>query len=315
MDLLKEEISDERTRKMKHKKIIYLLLILLAVLIIYRLVAGTVFWQISLWHGDYPGPKQLSNMSSNHTPPDWLLIHGSDLDAREYKEVTSEYKRPTMVALSLTRHNEGLQFADPGKAAAIELVNYLKTHKPRKGIIGHSTAALWIADAYQRCPSCFNGLKIILLAPNSGSDIQSYYTFLSYFLPLFNIFVPNPYIPIAPLKSCEGVNNEYYYKCKQYYLAGRLLRLQSIPYFQKLFRYMAETNKEHVYQHFLKADHKNIIFYLDADDRILKKEDIINLAKEFSIPYTIIPQSTHFGIIMSNKVWVPKANPPRRSDQ
>jgi pimeloyl-ACP methyl ester carboxylesterase len=229
------------------KKLRYVFIAIISLILLSYASLGIFPWIISCLHHDYPGPTQLSNIQNDKQTADWLLIHGADSDARLWIEVLKANKQISMVALSLSHHEQGVQFADPGTEAAREINNYLKKHKPRLGVIGHSTGGLWIADAYLQCPTCWTGLKVILLAPNTANNIPPQYVQLAANFNLLKLIFPNPYWDFTLVAACQGpsVNAEQYAKCKKTFLGSRLFLLRSMAYYQKLFSYMDYCREKH----------------------------------------------------------------------
>lgn len=285
------------------KKSILLILILFALI---YLSIGLIPWEISLWHHDYPGPKELSNFHDNHSP-DWLLVHGVNYDARLWQEILFNNPTIRMTAISLSAHEQGSRYADPGERAAEFINQYLQQHKPKCGVIGHSTGALWIADAYLKCPDCWRNLKVILLAPNTGTNVKSIYSVTSRYLSILNWLLPDPYLGFLPITGCLGTNDEDYTLCKQKTLQTRMFRLGSIPYYIKLFNYMSYSHQQHIFSQFANLDRSNIMLYLPENDQLLNTQQSISQAKELNLRYKIIPFTSHFGILYSNSALIKKA--------
>ena len=185
-------------------------------------------------HGDYPGPKEIySNSVVNKLESDFLLIHGASLDARVWNGVLSRNPEKSIVAISLAHHESVIKDAVP-KTAASDLVQYLKTHKVNKAIVGHSTASLWIAEAYNLCKECFEDIQIILLAPSFADNIKKSDLATLKAFKKMSFFLPDLMISVGSVEACEGGGGNSYERGYKTYKYNRLFLFKSIKYYKRL---------------------------------------------------------------------------------
>lgn len=283
----------------------------LFVLSLIYVMLGPIPWLLAIWHGDYPGPKILTNnITQKRISHTWLLVHGVNADARVWQSVLNIPTNVSMIAISVSNHELGPQYADPTHLAATEINQYLATHPDVKVIVGHSTAALWFAEAYTLHPAYWHKLQIILLAPNIGINarqlISSQPSKLTWFIKFdwLGYLLPNPYLAFLPITACQGINEQTYKLCKKMFLTGKLFRLGSIPYFKKLNIYMLDPKRQIELNDFLKNNAKNIKIYLASNDAVLSPDYVQQLAKHYSILYIFINNSTHSSIILHTNQWL-----------
>lgn len=288
------------------KSIILIFLAILLVFVVIYILVGPLPLFLSKFHGDYPGPKQLnSNAVKPQQPVDWLLLHGASLDARVWTGVLKRNPQIPMTALSLSQHEDGVKYADPGHQAALDIIDYLRYHDIKKGVVGHSTASLWLADAYSRCPECFKGLQIILLAPSTGSNIKSSDIDVLKTLHKFSYIIPDPFLGGA-VGACQGVDDNSYRQCKKEYLYGRLLYVNSVKYYTKLVSYSLNQDIIKNLEYFLEQDRQNITVYLAANDQVLIPAKTEEFLQQYKIPYHVIPNAAHHMLLEQDKIWLPQ---------
>jgi pimeloyl-ACP methyl ester carboxylesterase len=278
--------------------------ILLVIILVY-LCFGMIPLYLSKLHGDYPGSKVIySNPQVSENGCDFLFIHGASLDARVWKKVITDNKDKSIAAISLSGHQNGVAEANPVTAGQ-DLVNYLKKHKVNKAIVGHSTASLWIAEAYSQCPQCFEHLHIILLAPSFGNNINPNDLKKLKLLDKMKLFLPEPMLNLGEISACAGSNLPgAYAACKKTYTYGRLFLFNSLRYYDALVNYSLEAETIHKLDYFLQNNHKNIIIYIAAQDQVLNADLTIATAKKYQIKYQVIPNLSHIGLINDYPVWL-----------
>lgn len=261
-------------------------------------------YYISQARGDYPGPKEIySNYGLSTSSVDYLLIHGASLDARVWNGVLQRNSDKSMVAISLANHEDGVKYADPFIAAQ-DLVNYLKTHKVNKAIVGHSTASLWIAEAYSICQDCFNGVKIILLSPSFGENIMKDDLTTLNKLNKISFLLPDPMLHHGDLSSCQGGEDGTYNECKKVYRYGRLFLFDSIKYYNNVVKYsLAHDTTAHL-DYFLKDDKKNIIIYISDSDKVLDPQTTIKMVQDYNLKYKVVNNISHVMLVDQDKIWL-----------
>lgn len=281
---------------------------LLIFLIIAYLCFGLIPYSLSKLHGDYPGPKEIYSNSNNiELGHDFLLIHGASLDARVWNNVLEQNKDKSIVAISLSQHEDGVEHADPAIAGE-DLVKYLKKHKINKAIIGHSTASLWIADAYHKCPECFKDLQVILLAPSFGNNINHSDLQTLKSLNKISFLLPEPMLNLGNISACEGSGIKgTYINCKKTYTYGRLFLFNSLKYYNDLVSYSLAPDTMYRLDYFLQNDYKNIAIYVSTDDHVLDPDLTIKTSQKYGIKYEVIPNLSHIGLIDDDKIWLDTA--------
>lgn len=278
--------------------------LLICVIIIY-LCFGFIPYSLSKLHGDYPGPKEIYSNSNNvESGHDFLLIHGASLDARVWNNVLQHNIDKSMVAISLSEHEDGVTRANQVNAGN-DLITYLKTHKINKTIVGHSTASLWIADAYYKCPECFKDLKIILLAPSFGDNINHGDLQTLKSLNKISFLLPEPMLNLGNVSACEGgAIKDAYTNCKKTYTYGRLFLFNSLKYYNDLVAYSLATDTMHRLGYFLQNDYKNIVIYVSGNDHVLDHDLTIKTAQKYGIKYEVLSNLSHVGLIDDYPSWL-----------
>lgn len=256
---------------------------------------GPFVWKLALLRHDYPGPLELKNAAAEGAAEiDWLLIHGANQDARVYRKILEENPRPRLVAVSLSRHEEGPHRADPSLRPAEEICSFLAATPVRRGVIGHSMAGLWIAQAYKICPSEWEGLQVVLLAPHLGEAQGSWIVPL---IPLLKWILPDPCWGFMPVRACWGVSRGHYVRCKEDYLYGRRRRFVSAPYYKSLVDYAARPETETAVEEFLRDKGKGILIFLAEQDRLISNRKAEEVAQRYPIRLVKLPQTSHFGVL------------------
>lgn len=286
----------------------FILLLLIIILFISYVSIGFIPYQISKIHGDYPGQKEIySNFDMSTVSVDYLLVHGASLDARAWRGVLKRNSDKSMVAISLSRHNEGVKYADPYNAAH-DLVGYLKMHKVKRAIIGHSTASLWIADAYSFYPDAFKDIKVILLAPSFASNINKHdLQLLKSWNKLFWV-VPDLMLKFGVVSSCSGDGKYSYSQAKAVYSYGRLFLFNSLRYYNDLVNYSFASNTHTRLDYFLKDNKKNIMAYISDSDKALNPINTIKVVQQYSLKYEVIHDLSHIMLADSDKIWLHHEN-------
>lgn len=283
---------------------LHLILKVLICLIVLYLAMGLVPYSMSILHGDYPGPKELySNFNlTKNTGVDYLLIHGASVDARVWSNLLKRNSDKSMVAISLSNHENGVTQANP-ITASTDLLNYLKTNRVNKAIITHSTGSLWIADTYNQHPEYFKHLKIILLAPSFGTNINHGDLNTLHFLNKFALILPRPMLNLGGVSSCYGNEAEYKY-CKEIYTYKRLFLFNSLKYYNNVVAYSFAARTQSNLEKFLKKDQANITMYIASNDHVLDKDKTIKTAEKYGIKYVVIPNTSHCLLADKDNLWL-----------
>ena len=277
------------------------------VVIVGYLLLSMCLWIISVLHGDYPGPKVLYSNKDRGADDaiDWLLIHGASVDARSWSNFLNRHPDAKMAAISLAGHERGVVHANPNAEAAIELAQYLSTHKVRCGIVGHSTAALWIADAYSRCPECFQGLQVILITPNFGSNI----ILAGFDQLLFKVIHKIAWLLAMPIwkpgkmNACIGAGDQRYALCSRLYMYDRLYNFISLNYYHKLLTYGYSSAMQHKLRAFLDKFRENITIYATTSDLVLDPVETQALAKAHQIELHLMDNIPHHMMLDQDACW------------
>lgn len=283
--------------------ILYILISVLILGLIY-LSIGFIPYKISLFFCDYPGPKMIfSNHQMSTSKIDYLLVHGASLDARIWNGVLKRNKKKSMAAISLSRHNEGVMYADP-TTAVTDLVEYLKNHKINKAIVGHSTAALWIAEAYSLYPDAFKEIQVILVAPSFGSNINKHDLQLLKSWNKLSWIVPKVMLKSGLMDSCQGDTKFSYLHAKEIYSYGRIFIFNSINYYNKLVKYSFDRNTLSCLDYFLKDNKDKIMLYISSSDKALNPKVTEDIAISYKLNYKIISGYSHIMLAADDKVWL-----------
>jgi len=268
----------------------------------FYLGAGPFVWKLALLRHDYPGPLELRSVSAREgLEIDWLLVHGANQDARVYQKILKN-SRLRLVAVSLSHHEEGPHRADPSLRPAEEICSFLSRTPVRRGVVGHSMAGLWIAQAYKVCPSKWEGLQVILLAPHLG-EARGVWT--AHLIPLLKRILPDPCWGFMPIRACFGVGKEHYSQCKQDYLYGRRRRFVSAPYYEKLVAFAARPETEEAVAEFLRDKERDVVIVLAEQDLLISNRKAEEFAQRYSIRLAKLPQTSHFGVLSHYDKWLP----------
>lgn len=283
--------------------ILYVFFIIFLILSIFYLGIGFIPYQISKIYCDYPGPKEISSNNVLTGNVDYLLVHGAVADARVWRNILKRNSDKSMVAISLSRHQDGVKYANPYNAAA-DLVQYLKNHKINRAIIGHSTASLWISEAYFLYPEVFKDIQVILLAPNFGSNIYesdlhmlSKWNRLSWILPSLIVKPGN-------IDSCVGDKNYSYEQAKDVYSYGRLFLFNSRRYYNDLVNYSFSKESQDNLDKFLKNNKNNITVYISHADKALDPENTIKVVQKYNLNNEILSDVSHVMLTNIDKIWL-----------
>ncbi len=244
-----------------------------------------VLYSYAWIRGDFPGPKYLTNQPPASKQIDWLLLHGASMDARMWQGIVNHCSNQRVLAVSLANHNLSTKLAKPGIEPSQEIIKLLKQYQIKQGIITHSSGAVWLANAYAGCPSCFKDLKIYLLVPNFG------YLQISKTERLLLDVLPSIAWEGLTIDSC--VNSSDYAQCKHDYLYGRLYYVSNLNYFKTLLNLCARPETQ--------ANIHQLVTQLAGQTHyILAKGDVLidnNKLQAFltanHLPFTMLAHTSH----------------------
>ncbi len=269
------------------KQAIRLLLLLVALYLGYYLLSQGLYYY-AWYRGDYPQPKMISSLPFKEGQGiDWFLVHGASMSASCWKEVIQKNTEQKIVAISLGRHELGPKLADPAIGPVKDIIAFMKTNKIKKGIIGHSNAAIWLALAYKEQPQLFKGVKLYLIAPNLGSVKINLVENTLYRL------LPDIHWAFLPIKSCKGSKD--FKKCELDYLGARKYRINSIGYYLRSIEYFSGDAARNAVDNLLKR-YAQIEFIIAGDDHVIDDQKLIDKLTKTGHAYKVIEGSHHDAI-------------------
>lgn len=285
----------------------FILLLILLLLVISYLCVGRLanFLSVRYYH-DYPGPKIIINGTAGENL-DWLLIHGASADARIWQNVLMAFKgKSNMAAVSLGNHEQPLRFVLPNNQSAQDLSDFMKNHNIQRGVIGHSTAALWMASSYNQHPELWKNIQnIILVAPNFGNNINAAVNKQKSVLDYLRWVIPEPYLVLKPIHGCIGSEPHYCNRCTATYMSGRKIRLGSLSYYKKVVSYMSDQYNQQLMLEFLRVFAKRITVVIATNDNIIDNQITLDIIKQFNLNVVEIPTS-HIDVINYCPQWLPQ---------
>jgi hypothetical protein len=257
----------------------------LALLYLGFMLLSRIMYNYAWFHGDYPGPKSLTNVHEKQIKQvDWLLLHGASLDARMWQDIVHHCPNQRVLAVSLGRHNLGSKLAEPGLESARDIVKVLQRVEVKKGIIGHSSAAVWLANAYAECPTCFAKLQIYLLAPNfCYLQVNALDKAMLDWLPSLSWTGPH-------IQSCQHSAN--YAQCKRNYLYGRLFNVNSTHYYTKLLGLCTPMTTQHI-QQFVGELGAQVHYLLVNNDPLIDNIKLQNFLASLGQKVQTLPELSH----------------------
>lgn len=265
----------------------YILYVPLTLVLVYLgyMTLSRILYRHSWSRGDYPGPRLISNFSTASKQVDWLLLHGASLDARMWLKVIKSCPSQHVLAASLANHNMGSKLAEPGIEPSQDIVKLLNQYKVKQGIIGHSSAAVWLANAYAACPKCFQNLQIYLLVPNlcfmQVNEIDKV---------LLKV-VPTLFWAFDNISPCT--NSHDMERCKRDFLAGRNYRIGSTKYYEKLLTLCSQLDTNHHINNFVTKLAKQIHFILADGDALIDNKALQQYLRSYHSQAMMLPHTSH----------------------